>query len=1098
MRAIGAMVASVVSALLMQVVLASRTMAQQQPMIEVVTQIGHKIGDAAISPDGRQVVSGGTNNGTLKIWDTASGALLRTLNGHTAIVASVAFSPDGRQVASSSYDKTIKLWDLASGALLRTIARPGSADVSTSIAFSPDGQRLVSAEGLDKVLRLWEVASGTLLFNFAGHSAPVNSVAFSPDGRNVISGSHDNTIKLWDAATGMLLHTYNGHSNWVRSVAFSPDGRQVLSGSFDKTMKLWSAANGALLRTFKGHLDVVRSVAFSPDGQMVLSGSWDQTLKLWDAASGDLLRTLEGHSDRITAVAFSRDGRQLFSGSSDATMRMWNAASGAMLRTFEGQSDSIRSVAFSFDGAQLVSAGADKTLKLWDVASGALMRSFQVGTREISSVAFSPSKRQVLSGSYDGTLKLWDAATGRLVRMFEGHSHGVTSAAFSPDGWQVLSGSNDKTLKLWDVASGGLLRTFEGHTHAVEAVAFSPDGRRLLSGGGGDKTMKLWDAASGELLRTFKEETIINRINSVAFSPDGQQVLSGNLGATLKLWDVASGALLRTFEGHSNFWVNSVAFSPNGQQLLSGGADMTLKLWDAATGRLQRTLMGHTAQVLSVAFSPDGKKALSGGVDGTVRVWDVASGSLLTTQVGTPSGQWITITPEGFFSGSGKTVDRMLSLTRGLELTTIGQVHQSLFNPDLVRAALAGDPDGEVRSAAKFINMEKVLNSGPAPKVIITSHAEVSQSNSDVITVGVRVTDGGKGIGRIEWRINGVTAAVTKKPNGTGPDYELIQQLALDEGDNTIEVVAYNESNLLASLAAKLIIKFIGSPDQAKPKLHIVAVGINAYRDKGSEGSDTAFGKLSLAVKDAETLAADMARAAIGQYGKVNVVAVLDEEATKSKLDKLISEIAAEVHPRDTFILFFAAHGVSVAGRYHLIPQDYDGGTDPTALGRRAINEAMLQDWLANKIKAKKAVLLLDTCESGALIAGHIRSRTDAGGEAAIGRIHEATGRPVLTASALGQYAYEDSENKLNVRHGLFTWALLQALRNGDSDGDGLIQLSEFVGYVQDHVPKLAAKLGGSGIAKSAISGATITTEFKQQARFGSRGEDFVLVRRLQ
>jgi uncharacterized caspase-like protein len=211
----------------------------------------------------------------------------------------------------------------------------------------------------------------------------------------------------------------------------------------------------------------------------------------------------------------------------------------------------------------------------------------------------------------------------------------------------------------------------------------------------------------------------------------------------------------------------------------------------------------------------------------------------------------------------------------------------------------------------------------------------------------------------------------------------------------------------------------------------------------------------------------------------------------RRSLERIIGRMATEIHPRDTFVLFAAAHGTSVNGRFYLIPQDYDGGTNPTALQERAIGQDRLQDWVASRIKAKRTILLLDTCESGALVSGYARSRTDVpASEAAIGRLHEATGRPVLTASAEGKPAFEGYEG-----HGVFTWAILDALKNGDRNGNSAIELSELVAHVQVQVPKISAKLNGRGRAAVA---ARESTDDRQTARFGSRGEDFALVQRLQ
>ncbi|CZR52554.1 related to WD40-repeat protein (notchless protein) [Phialocephala subalpina] len=282
-----------------------------------------------------------------------------------------------------------------------------------------------------KVQERWDALQQTL----EGHSSSVTSVAFSPNGKQVVSSSGDNTIRLWDAATGAALQTLEGHSSWISSVAFSPNGKQVVSGSRDSTIRLWDTATGAALQTLEGHSSSISSVAFSPNGKQVVSGSWDNTIRLWDTATGAALQTLEGHSSWISSVAFSPNGKQVVSGSRDNTIRLWDAATRAALQTLEGHSD-------------------------W-----------------ISLVAFSPDGKQVVSGSWDNTIRLWDTATGAALQVLKGHSSSITLIAFSPDGKQVVSSSYDNTIRLWDTATGAALQTLEGHSSSISSVVFSPNGK---------------------------------------------------------------------------------------------------------------------------------------------------------------------------------------------------------------------------------------------------------------------------------------------------------------------------------------------------------------------------------------------------------------------------------------------------------------------------------------------------------------------------------------------------------------------------------------------------------------------------------------------
>jgi hypothetical protein len=274
-------------------------------------------------------------------------------------------------------------------------------------------------------------------------------VAFSPDGKTVLSGSRDKTLKLWDVETGRKLRTFVGHGDWVNGVAFSPDGKTGLSGSDDRALKLWDVVTGKELRSFPGHTGVVTGVAFSPDGETVLSGSSDKTVKLWDVKTGQQLHTFAGHSGWIWAVAFSPDGKTVLSGSEDKTLRLWDVKTGQGVQTFSGHSKGVTAVAFSPDGKTVLSGSHDRTVRLWEVATGKQLHSFFGHGAIVNSVAFSPDGKLAVSGSRDKTLKLWDVATGREVRTFSGHNATVIGTAFSPDGKLVVSGSRDKTLRLW-------------------------------------------------------------------------------------------------------------------------------------------------------------------------------------------------------------------------------------------------------------------------------------------------------------------------------------------------------------------------------------------------------------------------------------------------------------------------------------------------------------------------------------------------------------------------------------------------------------------------------------------------------------------------
>jgi WD40 repeat protein/serine/threonine protein kinase len=534
-------------------------------------------------------------------------AEILTLKGHTGQVASVAYSPDGKRLASASYGGTTKVWDAQTGQELLTLKGGGN-----SVAFSPDGERLSNGE------KVWDAQTGRELLSFKGAG---DGVAYSPDGTRLATGSEDNMVKVWDAQTGKELLTLKGHNGHVYTVVFSPDGKRLASGSADNTVKVWDAQTGRELLSLK---DAGFGVAFSPDGKRLASVA-GKTVKLWDAQTGQELLSSKGHTEAIWCVAFSPDGKRLASGSAENTVKVWDTQTGQEL-TFK-HSGGVRSVAFSPDGKRLASAGFwDHTVKIWDAQKDQEKLTLQ----GFEAVAFSPDGRRLAISSDDNTVKVWDAATGQQARTLKGHTGRVLSVAFSPDGKRLVTGAGGGDggqtgqLKVWDAQTGRELRSLKDPNGVVGGVAFSPDGKRLASASrrlpGTAGVVKVWDAQTGQELLTLK-----GNLGDVVFSPDGKRLASGE-----KVWDAQTGQQLPSLQGHTEgIWCS--AFSPDGKRLVSGSWEGALRIWDLQTGQEIRTLRGHTGAVGGVTFSPDGQRLASTSRDTTVKIWDAQTGQELLT-----------------------------------------------------------------------------------------------------------------------------------------------------------------------------------------------------------------------------------------------------------------------------------------------------------------------------------------------------------------------------------------------------------------------------------------------------------------------------------
>lgn len=628
---------------------------------------------AALSPDGQRLAVGGRDQ-SVKVWDLASGQELLSLKGHTGVISSVAFRPDGKQMASASRLRIgptasrdrlltilsgseqgeIKVWDATTGKTNFTI--PGHTGGTTSVVYSPDGKQLASA-GLDKIVRLWDMATGKESLILRGHTLPLTSVAFSPDGKHLASAGGDflqsnerAEVKIWDLSTKQEPRSFAGPC-WVEHLAFSPDGQRLVSCHRDGVLRLWSVATSQETLTLRGHTAQVNSARFSSDGRRLASASFDKTVRVWDANSGHEILNLRGHTGPVTLLAFDPSGERLTSVSGDpfdwrpVEVKVWDATKDRETLALFGHTQMITRVAFSPDGQRLASASLDKTVKLWDTGTGQEITTLRKHSDGVGAVAFSPDGQRLASAGLDKVVQLWDVATGKELVSFQGHTQAVASVVFSPDGRYLASTSGDLAardksgeVKVWDTDTGKAILTFEAHQRGVGSVAFSPDGRRLASGSF-DGTIKVWDALTGRDFLSFQGHS--GHVMSLAFSLDGKRLASGGWDRSVKVWDPNTGLELLTLHGHSSP-VSSVAFHPDGQRLASASVDLTqsgkgeVKIWDATDGKEVLTLNGS----MTATFSPDGNRLASarGQFDtaSEVMIWDATP--ITSREIGTLRG----------------------------------------------------------------------------------------------------------------------------------------------------------------------------------------------------------------------------------------------------------------------------------------------------------------------------------------------------------------------------------------------------------------------------------------------------------------------------
>ncbi len=1017
----------------------------------------------AFSPDGKQVLTGSADR-TAILWDTATGKVIRQFVGHTDEVWSVAFSPDGKRVIAGCFDDTAFLWDVATGERIRQF-KCDDRDIVRFVVFSPDGKYVVARTLNKSIALLWDVATGKEIRRWSArngdpeainYTGPANSVAFSPDGRHVLTGHDDKIARLWDVATGKEVRRFTGHKHGaVLSVAFSRDGKQVLTGSEDQTACLWDTATGKVIRQLTGHMSFVTSVGFSPDSKVVLTLGDDKTARLWDVATGKEVRRFTGHKDGVVSAAFSRDGKQVLTGGNDDIARLWDAATGKEIRRFNGDSRWIFSAAFSPDGMRMLTVSNDRYV-LWDLVTGKALR-FTRHTDKQLSVAFAPDGMQMLTGSFDGTARLWNLVTGKGNRIFHGgHSCPVRTVAISPDGKHVLTGSletgaEEQTALLWDVATGKQIGKLKGHESDVWSAAFSPDGKQTLTGAL-DDTARLWDIATGKEIRRFTGHT--NSVLSVAFSADGKQVLTASTDHTARLWDTATGKEIRQFTGHTGELFCAV-YSPNGKQVLTASSDRTARLWDTASGKEIRIFNGHKNQVQAAAFSPDSKYVCTCSADWTTRLWEAATGKEMVQLLIFTDDSWAVVDPEGRYDASNGGDIEGLHWVVGNEPIALSQLKARYYEPGLLAKKLGFNKE-PLRRVDAFVD----------PKLY--PDLQLAEPTKDHLRLGITLTNRGGGIGRVVVLINGKELSAdarAPKADANAAKLELEVNLANDPRlvpgqENVIEVHAYNAEGYLRSRGMRRVFTPPGKADPAPPELWLVVAGVSDYRG----------GVLNLryAAKDADDFAEAARIAGERLFGAdklhLCVLTTTQKEAqnqpSRANLAAALQQ-AQKAKSGDVLVVYLAGHGVNYGGQdgdfYYLCCDAADANL---ADGEVRKQVALSSNELTELLKlnpAQKQVLVLDTCASGKLIEKLTEKRDVPSSQVrALELVKDRTGMYILAGCASDAVSYEATR----FAQGVLTYSLLLGMR-GAALKEDRVEVGRLFEFAADKVPELARDIGG-------------------------------------
>ena len=1037
-----------------------------EPQLFISVDHGASINCTAYSPDGKYIATA-SDDSTVRVWDSQTGIQLRIFD-HGEEVHAVSWSCDGVYLFSISA-KEVSLWNVAEDKKISSI----KTEWAKNIACSPVDSYVAYIDGS---IHVCNYKKGEWIEIRHPSSYDVESVHWSPDGKYIVSAGNDSTIRVWDIKAKKEVGVFTGHSDRVRYACFSPDGKKIASVSADGSARVWDVQTQKELYRLQGTYNSLEAkISWSPNGKYISTYSnwdkdtqYDSKFRLFNAKNGSLIYEHKDSGAGLSFYSWSNDSNcvAVGNGPDDRVTNVKRISDGKNLITFSNQLTDINSIELNRDNSYLIvdskiGNSSDAMLNIFDTQTGAIVGNIKHKTMPSfvwsPTFAWNPAGDSIVFKNSDGKLTInelhgssdyvGDNVKGDLFCWSNNNRYIACG--------QNISKSGD--TEIFDVTLRKIVKVLSGSGSSIAAIQFSIDSKYLICGTY-DGSVLIWNVADWSLHKTLDLKECIR---SLAWNPY-KNYMAITTDKEIFIYDTVTWEKENIEFKESGFQFSS-CWSSDGNYLVTAGIQKKVRIWNSLTGELVRSLGSHLGYVTSLAITENSCFVYSGGTDGIVALENLNTGEVAACTCFGINNEWITLSCDGYFTGTDWAIKKTIYFIDGMKTIGMEQLIETFYRPDLVAARLRGEDISSLEQ--NDVKIEKILEAGEPPFVQF-GNTPSSSANRD-LTINFSVQDQGGGIGSVYLSHNGKVIQVsndTRKlelhqsadsAKKQGQTLQFSQSISLSDGDNIIEAYATNAAGKIESRHVSTTIAWHG--ETAKPNLFVFALAVNDYNSRS-------VSKLKYAVPDALSVVKIFSEKSDGgMYKKVTTHFLFDDEVTKPRIQKEIDALAKTIRPDDVFVFYISGHGAAYNGDYYFISYDFNGSDISTAVSKEFILEQL------SKISASKTVLLLDTCNSGAIVNG-------GGGDSntAFARLSHKTGQAIIAASSDTQTAMEGYEG-----HGVFTYALIDAL-SGKADfiNDNKISLQEVNLYVSNFVPMISK----------------LKWNHRQNPWCDLRGQDFVLV----